>query len=140
MSNPLISFRRDIDPSINSIILNLTKYSQNLEHIIRFKNKEIQRLEYINKYLVVSQQKRDEMLTHVLEENRRLKELTLKLEKKATDRRLYAKSLSIRIGGSPIIGSKHTPKAMSKNITTLPDELAKSTKHSSILGSKKSLN
>lgn len=78
----------------------MTKYAQNLEHIIRFKNKEIQRLEYINKYLVISQQKRDEMLTHVLEENRRLKELTLKLEKKAADKRLFAKSMSARNGPS----------------------------------------
>ena len=98
---------RDLDPSTNSVILNLTKYAQNLEHIIRFKNKEIQRLEYINKYLVVSQQKRDEMLTHVLEENRRLKELTLKLEKKAADRRLYAKSLSVRNGPSSTTAQKH---------------------------------
>lgn len=52
--------------------MNLTKYAQNLEHVVRFRDKEIQRLEYINKYFVVSQQKRDEMLTHVLEENRRL--------------------------------------------------------------------
>ena len=62
--------------------MNLTKYAQNLEHVIRFKNKEIQRLEYINKYLVISQQKRDEMLTHILEENRKLKELSAKPDKK----------------------------------------------------------
>jgi len=78
---------RTIDPTLNNLILNLTKYAQNLEHIIRFKDKEIQRLEYINKYLVISQQKRDEMLTHILEENRKLKEMSNKAEKKL-DKRL----------------------------------------------------
>lgn len=60
---------------------------QSLEHIIRFKNKEIQRLEYLNKYLVIAQQKRDEMLTHTLEENRKLKELAIRAEKKFTETR-----------------------------------------------------
>lgn len=68
--------------------MNLTKYAQNLEHIIRFKNKEIQRLEYINKYLVISQQKRDEMLTHTLEENRKLKEMSLRMERKFPEKKV----------------------------------------------------
>ena len=39
------------------------------------------RLEYVNKYLTVSLQKRDEMLTHLMEENRKLKEVSIFLER-----------------------------------------------------------
>ena len=52
-----------------------------MENLVKYKNKEIQRLEFLNRYLVVAQQKRDEMLAHTLEENRKLKELTLIYER-----------------------------------------------------------
>ena len=70
-----------IDPSLQSTIMNLIKYAQKVEMIARFKDREIERLEYLNKYLVIAQEKRDEMLKRTLEENRRLKESILKGQK-----------------------------------------------------------
>lgn len=52
-----------------------------LKEKIKALKEEILRLEYINKYFEVSLQKRDEMLTHLMEENRKLKELTIFLER-----------------------------------------------------------
>lgn len=42
---------------------------------------EIVRLEYLNNFLTLSLQKRDEMLAHLMEENRKLKELTVFFER-----------------------------------------------------------
>ena len=84
-------------------LMKMTKYAQNLEHIIRFKNKEIQRLEYLNKFLVIAQQKRDDMLSHTLEENRHLKELALhaeKLQKGYEKRQKHAKSPNLYFNAS----------------------------------------
>ena len=78
---------RPNDPDVSQAFIDLTKYAQTLEHMVRFKNREIQRLEYLNKYLVISQQKRDEMLTHTLEENRKLKEHAVRNEKKYAEKR-----------------------------------------------------
>lgn len=82
----MTAFRTN-DAELSQALIDLTKYAQTLEHIVRFKNREIQRLEYLNKYLVISQQKRDEMLTHTLEENRKLKELAVRNEKKYAEKR-----------------------------------------------------
>lgn len=80
----MLLYCRSNEVDFSQALIDLTKYAQSLEHIIRFKNREIQRLEYLNKYLVIAQQKRDEMLTHTLEENRKLKELSIRNEKKYT--------------------------------------------------------
>jgi hypothetical protein len=85
-----------------------------LEHIIRFKNKEIQRLEYINKYLVISQQKRDEMLTHTLEENRKLKEMSLRMERKIPEKKKTNNN-----AGSPT----HKDSSFNPRINTWEDAL-----------------
>lgn len=66
------------------------------------------------------------MLTHVLEENRRLKELTLKLERKANDRRLYAKSMTMRNPTLPAVNMKNSQKGG----TTTLDDGQRSAKHS----------
>jgi len=42
----------------------------------------------LNKYLIIAQQKRDEMLNHTLEENRKLKELIIMYEKTISENRL----------------------------------------------------
>lgn len=52
-----------------------------LENLLKYKNKEIKRLEYLNKHLIMSLEKRDEMLSHTIEENRKLKELTILYER-----------------------------------------------------------
>ena len=77
-----------IDPSLQSTIMNLIKYAQKVEMIARFKDREIERLEYLNKYLVIAQEKRDEMLKRTLEENRRLKESILKGHKTKNDKNI----------------------------------------------------
>jgi len=75
------------------------------------------------------------MLTHVLEENRRLKELTIKLERKANDRRLYAKSLNMRNPTLPAVNMKNSLKGG----TTTLDDGQRSAKHSnSISGNSES--
>ena len=45
----------DVDEKSKEAIIQLVKYGKNLENIIRLKNKEIQRLEYLNKYLIIAQ-------------------------------------------------------------------------------------
>ena len=57
------------------------KKRSDLKEKIKGLEEENFRLEYVNNYLVVSLQKRDEMLTHLMEENRKLKELTIFLER-----------------------------------------------------------
>lgn len=52
-----------------------------LKEKVKGLEEEIVRLEYINKYFEVSLQKRDEMLTHLMEENRKLKELSIFFER-----------------------------------------------------------
>ena len=61
----------------NESLIDILKYSQMLENLLKYKNKEIKRLEYLNKHLIMSLDKRDEMLSHTIEENRKLKELTI---------------------------------------------------------------
>ena len=86
--------------------MNLIKYAQKLEMNARFKDREIERLEYLNKYLVITQQKRDEMLNHTLEENRKLNESNLKGQKIKNDKKNIIRYIS----------SKHLPSpSTSKN-------------------------
>jgi hypothetical protein len=89
----------DVDEKSKEAIIQLVKYGKNLENIIRLKNKEIQRLEYLNKYLIIAQQKRDEMLNHTLEENRKLKELIIMYEKTISENRVSASQPSQKIKG-----------------------------------------
>ena len=56
-------------------------YRNELKEKVKGLEEEIVRLEYINKYFEVSLQKRDEMLTHLMEENRKLKELSIFFER-----------------------------------------------------------
>ena len=44
----------DVDEKSKEAIIQLVKYGKNLENINRLKNKEIQRLEYLNKYLIIA--------------------------------------------------------------------------------------
>lgn len=46
-------------------MIEIVNYAQNLENIVKYKNKEIERLKYMIKYLTFSQQKRDEMLSYI---------------------------------------------------------------------------
>lgn len=48
---------------------------------IRERDREIKRLEYVNSCLLVSIKKRDEMLFHIMEENRKLKDFCDLLER-----------------------------------------------------------
>jgi len=66
--------------TLHKSVSSLVKYTQSLENEIRVKNKEIKRLEYLNKYLLAANEKREEMLTQMLKENQRLKELAFRAE------------------------------------------------------------
>lgn len=46
-------------------IIEIVRYAHNLESIVKYKNREIDRLQYLIKYLTIAQQKRDEMLSHI---------------------------------------------------------------------------
>ena len=66
---------------LNESLIDILKSSQMLENLLKYKNKEIKRFEYLNKHLIMSLDKRDEMLSHTIEENRKLKELTILYER-----------------------------------------------------------
>jgi len=72
------------------MITELVKYGQSLEQVIRSKEKEIQRLGYVNKFLNLSLQNKDQLLAQTLDENRKLKELSLSIERKSPERRLQS--------------------------------------------------
>ena len=72
------------------MITELVKHGHSLEQVIRSKEKEIQRLEYVNKFLNLSIQNKEQLLTQTLDENRKLKELTLSIERKSPERRLQS--------------------------------------------------
>lgn len=56
-----------------------------LEGIVRYKDKEIERLSYLNQYLTESQQKRDEIILENQKEIQRLKQLLILYQKKVDD-------------------------------------------------------
>jgi hypothetical protein len=65
---------RPADKPLHEKIVEVVKYAQQLENTIKYKNKQIERLEYIIKYNQIGQQKRDIMIQIIQEENRKLKE------------------------------------------------------------------
>lgn len=56
-----------------------------LEGIVRYKDKEIERLTYLNQYLTESQQKRDEIILDNQKEIQRLKQLLILYQKKVSE-------------------------------------------------------
>ena len=48
-------------------------YAQDLESQIRIQSKELQRLQYLTQFMILNQRKREEMIGHLFEENRKLK-------------------------------------------------------------------
>ena len=65
---------RPEDKEFHNQLIDIVRYAQNLENIVKYKNREIERLQYLIKYLTIAQQKRDEMLSHIQEENRKFKQ------------------------------------------------------------------
>jgi hypothetical protein len=61
------------------------EYTCKLESLIRYKDKDIDRLSYLNQYLTESQKKRDEIILESQKEIQRLKQLIILYEKKASD-------------------------------------------------------
>ena len=111
---------------MNKVIIDLTRYAQSLESTIRIKNKEIERLEHLNKYLIDAQEKRDELLSQALEENRRLKDLIVLAERAVGESRreaLPSNALSHSIskkgsGGSQSVISKTISEIKMKRIVS----------------------
>jgi len=111
----LINIRpRKMDPEVSKTLLELTKYAQSLEQIIRSKDKEIQRLQYINKYLILAQQNREHLVIQTLEENRKLKEASFMGELRAQAKRM--------LGQAPNSNNVLLPK----QILPIPQQLGKS--------------
>ena len=112
----MVYTRNMIDPSLQSTIINFVKYAQKLETISRFKDKEIERLEHLNKYLVLIQEKRDEMLQHTLEENRKLKERSLRVEIIKHDKKNMIRPKNFAYSPRPInLGSKDNSPSSTTN-------------------------
>ena len=65
-------FRLSIDFLLENLLFALKKISK-CEAELKMKIKEIKKLEYLNKCLINSNEKRDTMIAFALEENRRLK-------------------------------------------------------------------
>ncbi|KRX08165.1 hypothetical protein PPERSA_01710 [Pseudocohnilembus persalinus] len=55
-------------------LIEMVKNFQNLENIVKYKNREIEKLHHLINYLQNGLQKRDEILANIQEENRKLKE------------------------------------------------------------------
>lgn len=98
---------------LHESLIDILKYSQMLENLLKYKNKEIRRLEYLNKHLIMSLDKRDEMLSHTIEENRKLKELTI-LYERMMDGSLHARKKT------PFITPPQTVRNKSPNIGNSP--------------------
>ena len=65
---------RTVDKEFHNQLIDIVRYASNLENIVKYKNREIERLQYLIKYLTIAQQKKDEMLSHIQEEIRKFKE------------------------------------------------------------------
>ena len=59
---------RSENPDVKESYIGIYDYCQKLESMVKSKEKEIIRLEQINRYLHMSQQRRDEMLVEHLAE------------------------------------------------------------------------
>ena len=100
----IIDFFEKSNKDLHESLIDILKYSQMLENLLKYKNKEIKRLEYLNQHLVMSLDKRDEMLSHTIEENRKLKELTI-LYERMMDGSLHPRKRNQIFGTPPLIST-----------------------------------
>lgn len=61
------------------------EYTCKLESLLRYKDKDIDRLSYLNQYLTESQKKRDDIILDSQKEIQRLKQLIILYQKKASE-------------------------------------------------------
>ena len=114
---------RHIDPKVHEGIIEVTKYAQNLELVISSKDKEIERLEYMIKYLTIAHKNKEQLLTHTLQENRRLKEMPFLSERKPVEDKIQIKKMiqdSSRPGTAKRIINK---SEVFRRPNKLPDEI-----------------
>lgn len=60
---------------LNQKYLESLKYTSDLESRLNYQNKEVQRLQYLTNFMIVNQKKREQMIGHLFEENRKLKQI-----------------------------------------------------------------
>ena len=51
------------------------KYAYELEGKLKIQTEEIEKLQYLTRFMIINQRNREEMIAHLFEENRRLKEI-----------------------------------------------------------------
>ncbi|KAL4460472.1 hypothetical protein ABPG74_000223 [Tetrahymena malaccensis] len=86
ISDIINSKKKVIPDNVKSTLINLTDYARQLENLLRLKNKEIERLSFLNNFLSISAQKKDELLEAERKELNRVKDELSKLEAQFKDR------------------------------------------------------
>ncbi|KAL4507068.1 hypothetical protein ABPG72_001861 [Tetrahymena utriculariae] len=86
ISDIINSKKKVIPDNEKSTLINLTDYARQLENLLRLKNKEIERLSFLNNFLSISAQKKDELLEAERKELTRVKDELSKLEAQFKDR------------------------------------------------------
>ena len=69
-----------------NFLIETVKYATDVEQNLKTKQKEIKNLENLNKYLLISQTKKEEIIKHLSQENITLKE---KIMKKSEEKKLF---------------------------------------------------
>jgi len=85
-----ISFK-NLKPKLQEPFKALYNYCQNLEEIIKGKDAEIKKLEHMNNYLYIAQNKRDQVLLEISSENQKCKQIILIQQKKLEEFAKYDK-------------------------------------------------
>ncbi|EAS06873.1 GAF domain protein (macronuclear) [Tetrahymena thermophila SB210] len=86
ISDIINSKKKVIPDNVKSTLINLTDYARQLENLLRLKNKEIERLSFLNNFLSISAQKKDELLEAERKELNRVKDELSQLEAQFKDR------------------------------------------------------
>lgn len=81
MCDPRVFENRDLQDEFNRMF----EYTCKLESMIRYKDKDIERLSYLNQYLTESQKKRDDIILECQKEIQRLKQMLILNESKKNE-------------------------------------------------------
>ena len=92
------------------------KYAHELEGKLRIQRQEIEKLQYLTQFMIMNQQKREDMISHLFEENRRLKDT---LEK---NQRALLKVKNINLIPAPSLVRKKSCESSQKSAGILKEK------------------